>query len=150
MGERKGKQYTCPPPLTVSAAFCVVFLDSAGCTALIALSTLPLRLSVIDSPVVSARLKNRHQQERVGAGMMRAGVGRDEHGDGGHDVLCESGLTAEATLSVRSWRPACDMMCSFCGICKRVSGKLSDVRGSIRVKRVKRRMGLGSSCGTRV
>ena len=54
-----------------------------------------------DSPVVSARMKNRRQQERVGAGMMRVGVGSDEHGDGGHDVLCESGLTAEVTLSVR-------------------------------------------------
>lgn len=102
MGERKGKQCTCPSPLTVSAAFCVVLLDSAGWTALIAPSTLPLMLSVMDSPVVSARLKNGRQQESAGAGMMRVGVGRGEYRDGGHDVLCESGLTAEVTLSVRS------------------------------------------------
>jgi len=56
----------------------------------------------MDSLVVSARLKNRRQQEKVGAGMTRVGVGRDKHEDGGHDVLCESGLTAEVTLSVRS------------------------------------------------
>lgn len=52
----------------------------------------------MDSPVVSARLKDRRQQENDDAGWSW----EDEHGDRGHDVLCESGLTAEVTLSVRS------------------------------------------------
>ena len=61
-------------------------------------STLPLILSVMDSPVVSTRSNYGRQQSRSADG---AGW-RDEYGTGGHNVLCESGLTAEVTLSVKS------------------------------------------------
>ena len=81
--------------------------------------------SVMDSLVVSTQ--SNYEQQQAGSGV---GAGwRAEHGTGEHDVLCDSGLTAEATFSVKFSRPGLDMVCTY----ERVSGKLDDMRGSIRV-----------------